>query len=85
MDGLNELHKAVAFQFGLVDKRSKELETRLLAEMNRRFDKVDNRFDKVDNRFEEMTTSVDARFDKVDARFDRLEDLIRSEMKRRKR
>jgi hypothetical protein len=81
MDGLKELHNAVAFQFNLVDKRSRELETRILAEMNRRFDRVYERFDGMDARFD----GVDARFDKVEAALAELKGLIVSEPKRRKR
>ena len=60
-----------------LDTRFTEFETRVEANMDRRFTEVDKRFTameiKVDKRFTAMEINVDKRFTEVDKRFDGLE------------
>ena len=60
-----------------LDTRFTEFETRVEANMDRRFTemeiKVDQRFTEVDKRFTAMESSVDKRFDSLELRFERID------------
>ena len=60
-----------------LDTRFTEFETRIEANMDRRFTameiNVDRRFAEVDKRFTEMAFNVDKRFDSLELRFERID------------